>query len=249
MTALLALDALALLLAAHLARRRVLSARLRDFLVAVILLPAFFWAFAWAKTTVIPPFTWDVRLAALDFWLHGTDAYRLLPRSPAVLTTLDRVYSLWHVAHIALIGWIASRPVAFERYRAWLAYVLTWVGLGVVLASLVASAGPIYTSQYTDVFPRTWAQAFLWDSMTRGKVFVGAGVSAFPSLHVALPVLGACLTWRSARWLAVAWLVFAVVILWGSISLGWHWAVDGYASFLLVPVIWRLTRYPTLPKS
>jgi hypothetical protein len=215
----------------------VLTAQLRDFTLTVLLLPVFFFAFAWAKTTLIPPFTWDARLASFDRWLHGTDPYLLLPRSPAVLAFLDSGYLTWHLAHIGLVCWIACRTDSRERHSAWLAYVLTWIGLGVVLASLVPSAGPVYTAGYADLFPRTWVHGHLWDSAARGDVFIGAGVSAFPSLHVAVPVLGACLSWKSSRWLAAAWLGFTAFILWGAVSLGWHWAVDGYASILLVPVI------------
>jgi hypothetical protein len=85
-------------------------------------------------------------------------------------------------------------------------------------------------------------QAALWDAVERGEVVFGGGVSAFPSLHVAMPILGACAAWRPHRWLAWAFLAFALVIFLGSIRLGWHYALDGEVSAVGVLIIWRLTR-------
>ena len=60
-----------------------------------------------------------------------------------------------------------------------------------------------------------------------------------PSLHVATPVLFALLGWRTHRWLGVAFTIYAAIVLVGSVHLGWHYAVDGYASIIAVPLIWK----------
>ena len=64
------------------------------------------------------------------------------------------------------------------------------------------------------------------------------GISAMPSLHVALPVLFALLAWRTHRGLFWATTAFAVIIFIGSIHLGWHYALDGYVAALGAAVIW-----------
>jgi hypothetical protein len=84
-------------------------------------------------------------------------------------------------------------------------------------------------------------QRGLWSAVANGRVVVGGGVSAFPSLHVALPLLGVCAGWREARWLAWALIAYAVVLWIGTVHLGWHYAVDGEASALLIYPIWRLS--------
>ena len=51
---------------------------------------------------------------------------------------------------------------------------------------------------------------------------IGAGISAMPSLHVAMAVFW---TWI------------------GSFHLGWHYALDGLVSLIGVILIWRFARW------
>ena len=46
--------------------------------------------------------------------------------------------------------------------------------------------------------------------------------------------------WRLNRKLGVALFLYLVVVLIGSIHLGWHYGLDGYASILGAYAIWRL---------
>ncbi len=65
-----------------------------------------------------------------------------------------------------------------------------------------------------------------------------SGISAMPSMHVAMAVLFALVGWRTNRWLGLLFTAYAAVILVGSVHLGWHYAIDGYASLVAVLVIW-----------
>jgi hypothetical protein len=229
--------------------------RLVWFLALLGTLPAFFWAFA-AWKSHIAPFHYDVRLAVIDRALFGTDPYRLIPLHGRGLAIMDWLY-YWgfNSSLLGLVVWRAwSRA---ERERFWLAFILTWILLGTVLADLIASAGPIFYREvvgtdgpYTDLLAaigaadRTFsltlvtARRYLWDLLQQGRVGVGAGISAFPSLHIATPVLGACASRGSLR----LFFLSVTLMLWiGSVTLGWHYAVDGLASILLVPVLWWLT--------
>jgi hypothetical protein len=67
------------------------------------------------------------------------------------------------------------------------------------------------------------------------------GISAMPSVHVAVAVLFAVLGWRTAAWLGWLFTGYACVVLIGSVHLGWHYAVDGYVSAVVAPLIWALT--------
>jgi hypothetical protein len=64
------------------------------------------------------------------------------------------------------------------------------------------------------------------------------GISAMPSMHVAMSVLFALLGWHVSRWLGLALTVYALAIEVGSVHLGWHYAVDGYVSATAVLVLW-----------
>jgi membrane-associated phospholipid phosphatase len=72
----------------------------------------------------------------------------------------------------------------------------------------------------------------------RGSADVIAGIAAFPSLHVAVPALFVC---AFPRWRFV-WIPFTAVTLIGSILLGWHYLIDGYAGVALAWASWRVAR-------
>jgi TRAP-type C4-dicarboxylate transport system permease small subunit len=62
-----------------------------------------------------------------------------------------------------------------------------------------------------------------------------------PSIHVASTLLYALAARRSSRTLALIATGYCLIILLGSIHLGWHYAVDGEVSLLAVPLIWWLS--------
>jgi hypothetical protein len=78
----------------------------------------------------------------------------------------------------------------------------------------------------------------LWAAYATGEGAVGTGISAMPSLHVAIVTLCAISSWYLSWRVGLAMTFYAVVILAGSVHLGWHYAVDGYASIIGVAVIW-----------
>lgn len=61
-----------------------------------------------------------------------------------------------------------------------------------------------------------------------------------PSLHIAIAVLLALVGWRINRFIGVLLTAYVFIILIGSIILGWHYAVDGYASIVLTILLWKL---------
>jgi len=79
---------------------------------------------------------------------------------------------------------------------------------------------------------------FLWTNYKNSGAQLGGGISAFPSMHVALAAWFALvLRARHVAWLGVAYVlgVFA-----GSIILGWHYAVDGAAGIAVALFAHRL---------
>jgi hypothetical protein len=87
-------------------------------------------------------------------------------------------------------------------------------------------------------------QNYLAEGYLQHQEVLGAGISAMPSMHVAvvaLYVLAARHYGRVALMLA-SFLYLLIFV--GSVHLGWHYAVDGLFSTLGMAVIWRLTRRP-----
>jgi membrane-associated phospholipid phosphatase len=81
----------------------------------------------------------------------------------------------------------------------------------------------------------------LWRSYASQRELFGGGISAMPSMHVAMSVLMACGGWQLGRkpgWLLT---IFAVLIWIGSVHLGWHYALDGVVALGLTLAIWKFS--------
>lgn len=244
-----------------------LGERIAVALPVMLALPPFFSAFTSVKRAIptINPNGWDRAFMEIDAALHGgTAPWELLQplAHPLATFAISFAYNLWlPVAWAVLIvmAFVVARPVLRSQYL--IAFVVSWTALGTAGAIVFASMGPCfydlahpddinpfaplvaYLAEVNETYP-VWAlgvQEMLRADHLAGRTGFGAGISAFPSMHVAIAVLNAILGWQLSR--LAGWLLtsFAVVIMIGSVHLGWHYAVDGYASALAVPVIWKLS--------
>jgi hypothetical protein len=210
--------------------------------------------------TMLPdlvPFFADEPLANLDKLLHGRDPWQysaaLLP--PVLTRALEPLYfGVWGVllpGSILAVLLIPKLEPVRTQY-VWTMLVI-WPLLGNVVAGALMSAGPAYYEHVTgserfadlvDYLERhsegqQWAQAFLWKSYLFGEAGAGSGISAFPSMHVAVATLFVLLAARvhtSCKWVAAS---YCGVIMFGSVHLGWHYAVDGYFSIAGTVLVWK----------
>ena len=86
-----------------------------------------------------------------------------------------------------------------------------------------------------------WAlgiQGYLWEVYSQGGLNIGSGISAMPSMHVSLSWLGFLLFCNVNKALALLVLGYVLVIMVGSVHLGWHYAVDGFLAIITTSVIW-----------
>ena len=67
------------------------------------------------------------------------------------------------------------------------------------------------------------------------------GIAAMPALHIAVPLLFTLFCLRLNKYLFIIFLFYTALIWIGSIMLGWHYAIDGYAGALLALTIFGLT--------
>jgi hypothetical protein len=205
-------------------------------------------------------FKYDAALAELDRALHGVDPWRLFPDAllhPLALRVIEINYqAVWMVYVLSVAGSVALfAHDARLRTRFMICYVAVWGGLGNGLAAAVISAGPAYYGQvagdperFRPLLDRLAAtadlphsaggyQEYLWTLYEHGATALGSGISAFPSVHVAMAALYCFFAYELNRRLGHAALAYLVVTLLSSVLLGWHYAMDGYASIAAVIVI------------
>lgn len=238
--------------------------RLVIVLAPLLLAPLFFSTFSSFKTLIpyVAPYAWDGAFMQWDRWLHGgTDPWRLLqPVLGGALPTraIDALYYAWMPAMLGVFCWQAgSTKRDALRMRFLLSFLLCWILVGTVLATALSSAGPCYFGRITglpDPFAPLIAnlqriagdtpllalstQDMLWQAHQHRATTVGGGISAMPSMHVAIAVLMALFGWKLGRRPGLLLTGFAVLTMLGSVHLGWHYAIDGYIGAVAAAAIW-----------
>jgi hypothetical protein len=196
-------------------------------------------------------------LADFEAALFGTDPYRLLDNYLGwVALPVDRIYGFWlPVQLLVLFSVIVSAPSP-AKSRALTAYALAWLVLGIVAAALMSSAGPIF-------FDRTFGGArfaplrdlletreawmalstsdTMWQAHIDGHPGLVAGISAAPSMHVAISLWIVFVARDHApRGMAIAIAYLAFIWL-ASVQLGWHYAADGLIGMAGMAGVWALS--------
>ena len=220
----------------------------------------------------IVPYYLDTFFMELDKGLHfGYAPWEILQPIvgyPYITFAINVIYNFWFFMQLFVVIWqmfSLNRPRL--RMQFLISYVLVWMVLGSFLAILLASAGPCYYSSitnhpdpYVPLFQylnsvndllagnglSLWVldtQNYLWMHFVESTVGLGSGISAMPSLHVSVAVLLALVGWRANRGLGIFFSLYALIIFIGSVHLGWHYAVDGYASILGTIAIWIFSGY------
>jgi hypothetical protein len=198
---------------------------------------------------------YDSPLWRLDAWLHlGIEpavAATELAAETGLLPWLDRAYVLYYPAQLAvpLLFLLAARLRPL-RGRFFFAYCVIWM-LGGLMYFAWPSLGPVYyrPSRFVWLDQAPYAQ-FLQDLLMRDyvrfrtdpayyTVKLYQGVAALPSLHVGVLALFAIAAWPWRPIAIALWTLTAITFL-GSMALGWHYAVDGYAGAALAWFAWWL---------
>lgn len=237
------------------------------------MMPVFASSFSIIKAAVplIQPFAWDARLASWDRSLHGGvqpwELLQYLFGHPVLTAALNITYHLWFFILLATLYWLAF-AMEYRRLRMQflLSFVLSWILLGNVMAMLFSSAGPCFYGhvvpgpnpyaalmQYLSVADShipvlaLHVQHTLWNDYAQGFGSTALSISAMPSMHVGSATLLALLGWRLNRKVGIALTIFAVLIMLGSVHLGWHYAIDGYVAAIGAALIWfAIGRLPAL---
>lgn len=226
----------------------------------IVFMPAFS-----AMKSAIPlfnPFGWDHALIAADHAVFGTDAWRILHPLlgfPIITSALSLAYVLWFFLIYA--GSLYFCFLAHDRRiraRYFITYYAIWIVCGVCLAVLLSSVGPCfvapllgdhrfdaqmtYLQAANELYP-VWAlreKNFLLAAQTHANHGLGAGISAMPSMHVAMALLFAIAVSKTSRAASIAAFAFFVTIEVASIHLGFHYAADGFLADAVTLAIWAL---------
>jgi len=206
---------------------------------------------------LIAPFSWDGTLADIDQSLHfGVAPWRLLHAVvPDLLYPAIEINYLlgWGVYCMGLLVFICYAPAADRsRLRYVLTYLFGFVGIGNILAFGFLSAGPIFYDKVTgdglrfgalsrfiesgadNPVPVVEVRDFLWNAYSHALPDIGTGISAFPSVHLAMATFGFWLIFEHSRRLGALAFAYLLSILVSSVYLGWHYAIDGYMSITVM---------------
>ncbi|MFY0636257.1 MAG: phosphatase PAP2 family protein [Vannielia sp.] len=241
-------------------------ARIPRAVIVLMVCNLFFLTFTLVKTSLpyALPFWADPALAGIDRVLHGgVDPY-VLTHAVAAWIPPAAAVTLYMGIWIVPAMYLPVILVLFDGDRArvgrfLLLYAVGWAVLGSGLALAGMSAGPVYYDRLLggDRFAGLaqaladsgiaasmtgQVQDFLWGVYDSGTQGVGSGISAFPSVHVGMACVLSLYLYERARWLAPVAVALTAAFQILSVHLGWHYAVDGYASIAVILATWAVVR-------
>lgn len=202
------------------------------------------------------PFYADPYLMQIDRWLFfGFDPWRITHAIANETATIvvDAAYAAWALAATGVMLWAAFDRNPRFQFIAVASLFCIWAGLGNLLAVELSSVGPTFYQQFygsphfVPLMANLSPDLMLFDARSYllanyGSEQFGSGLSAAPSLHVAVTTLLFLMVREKFRnrWLTLALGLYLWLIVFGSVHLAWHYAIDGLISIALVIALWRL---------
>ncbi len=242
-----------------------LGAALPALALCIVMIPIF--SSLKAMIPLFTPYEWDATFIAWDRTLFfGADAWRVLQPIfgyPLVTAALAVMYHLWTLllfpGCIFMAVYSAVSPDVKRRF--FLSYAMAWSLIGGFMAIGFASVGPAFTMSLVgiDIFTPQMAylhaanaeipvmtvpvQDMLLERFHAADSSLGSGISAMPSMHVAI----AALFWLALREVNARagkfFLGFLIIIWIGSVHLAYHYAVDGLVSLMAIWATWKISAW------
>jgi hypothetical protein len=261
------------------ARREVLIGALPGLVILCGFMP--FFSTLKAAIPLYATYDWDSTFIAWErSLLLGHDAWQLLQPvlgHPKITAALAALYHLWILICYPGTVLFLFAPIDNRlRRRFLLGFVLAWSLIGGVMAMLFASYGPCFVGPLAGIHDFDAQMAYLRAANAQVPVLtldvqdlllarfhaaengLGSGISAMPSMHIAMCTLFYLGIRKIDPRFGRAAMAFGVVIWISSVHLAYHYALDGVVSAIAVGLIWkasgalidwwdaRLSAYPTL---
>lgn len=240
--------------------------------VACLITGLIFPFFTTFKELVLPArgFLWDSTFAELDRTIVGVAPWRVTHQwfgGVAGARMFDLAYRFWLPF---MFGLPMASAILFTdprlRLRILATWTLSWIVIGTIGGWLFASAGPCFynvfagsnadyaalMSQLAETGRQAAAQGHeiasleyqsgLLQTWRMHDFAPGGGISAMPSMHVAMAALLAIVGFRLHRSLGAVFAAFGITVWLATIHFGWHYMVDGPAGALMMVAIWLLTK-------
>lgn len=218
----------------------------------------------------VHPYSWDLTWMEWDRWLFGGyDPYAwLMPYLSAdVMWVFDRLYMQWFTVMAVMHQWMALQLDPMRRQTYFLAYLGSWLLVGLVAALIFSSCGPAFYNKLTAYHHEMYAtlnamnakfnsmislgsfstQALLLVNVQQGSLNIMSGISAMPSMHIGIITVWLCALWPGHK--GVWWTVFiyGLLMMVAVVALGWHYFVDGLVASVLVGV-WYACSYQLIKR-
>jgi hypothetical protein len=226
--------------------------RFLAFLCAVVLVTLEMAVLMWLKIMlpIASPFWADPLLADVDAFIFGTDPWRLVHEYLGWAgPLLDRMYVTWAPAKFATLLFVFVQREDRRKTRAIVAYFLMVASSAIGQYSL-SSGGPVFYerlgfgARFEELHFLPWviaASNYLWVDYLNAGGNIGGGISAMPSLHVAVALWIALVVRADApKVQVIGWLYFASIFI-GSVYLGWHYAADSIVAVAIALFAWGIS--------
>lgn len=242
--------------------RRAALAGLPLLAICVVLLP--FFSKMKAAIRLFNDFTWDQTFIDWDRAIFfGHDAWEVLQPIigyPYVTAGLSVLYQLWLLLlYFGCLFMIYAEIDHRLRRQFFLAYILSWSVVGGVMATMLASVGPCFTNPLLGLHDFDAQMAYLrsvddvvpvmvlpvqdmllkWHSANVNGL--GSGITAMPSMHVAIAYLFWLAMRRISKPAGIFFGAYFAVIWVSSVHLAYHYAVDGLVSVIAVTALWWIS--------
>jgi hypothetical protein len=236
------------------------------FIIILLLLVPFQSTFSSIKQIIplINKYSWDTSLMRLDYFLHfGRHPWEILEifiNSERLLRAIDILYMFWFIFLFIFCCWMAWSSDRKLRLQYFISSLLVWILLGSIFGTIFSSVGPCYyqnvieindaVNPYQNLLGKLeiyhenkalWAifnQIGLWNSQATHNWLPFGGISAMPSIHVAMAIIFLLTSFKVNKWLGILFAIYALAVQIGSVVLGWHYAVDGYFGAVATVIIW-----------
>lgn len=239
--------------------------------LAIILIPVFYANYTAAKTAI--PLTvgydWGPFWIKADQLLFGADAWRIAARwlSAPVERVFELLYTVVWGPLLLLVPAFVSLNAPRDRAAVfYTTFFGTWFIGGFVLAYALSAAGPVFFSiahptlaphflplremlqqRLIHSGPVQFTEAYLASEYGSHIATPGAGISAMPSMHIAVVTIYVIMA-RKTVWLVPACCFWAAIFVFSAFS-GYHYWWDGIVAVAVTVACWAVAErlHVTLP--